>query len=102
MAKNSVELSPLHSGQVTFRFQYGRDPKPLMFMISGFPDVSLSPKTNIIYFLRHQGTSNDSRKIQNQFSKMLWEIPTLWKSCVFANGGKDRRRQIPTTRLINA
>ena len=34
-------------------------------MISGFSDVSLSPKTNIIYRWRDQDTSNVSRKSQN-------------------------------------
>ena len=58
-----------HFGLVTFRFAYGKDRIPIMFMISGFLDVSLSPKTNIIYLLRPQGTSINSRKHFNEFKK---------------------------------
>ena len=41
----------LHVGLITFRFGYGRDRKYFIFMISGFLDVSLSPKTYIIYII---------------------------------------------------
>ena len=43
--------------------------RPIMFMISGLSDVSLSPKTNMIYFWRHQDTLNNPRKIPNHFMK---------------------------------
>ena len=36
-------------------------------MISGFPDVSLSPDTNIIYLWRDQDTSTNSRKNPKSF-----------------------------------
>ena len=40
----------------------GETQNPFIFMISGFSDVSLSPKTNIIYCWRHQDTPNNRRK----------------------------------------
>ena len=43
----------LHLGLVTFRSGYGRDRKPFIFMISGFSDVSMTPKTHIVYLWRH-------------------------------------------------
>ena len=55
----------LHFGLVTFRFHYGRTPKPLMIMIFGFLDVSMTPKTNMIYLWRHQKISNNVRQILN-------------------------------------
>ena len=58
-----------HFGLVTFGFHYGRTPKPIMFMIFGFLDVSMTPKTNMIYRWRHKRIQNNSRKIPNHFSK---------------------------------
>ena len=37
----------LHVGLVTFRFHFGKARKPIMFMVFGFLDVSMTPKTNI-------------------------------------------------------
>ena len=41
-------------------------------MISGFLDVSLSPKTNMIYLWRHQDTQNNPRKIPTYFHIIIW------------------------------
>ena len=51
----------LHFGRITFRFHYRKDRKPIMFMISAFSDVSMTPKTNTIYLWRHQDIPNISR-----------------------------------------
>ena len=40
-------------------------------MISGFLDVSMSPKTNLIYLWRYQDTSNDLRKAPNHFRRNM-------------------------------
>ena len=57
----------LNFGPTTSRLAYGRTLKPLMFMISGSLDISPSPKTNIIYFLKHQNPQNKSIKIPSHF-----------------------------------
>ena len=44
----------LHFGLITFAIHVGRTLKPLIFMIFGFWDVSMTPKTNIIYLSRHR------------------------------------------------
>ena len=49
-------ITPVQFEPMTFRFAYGRTLKPLTFMISGFLDVSMSPKTNMIYLWRPQDT----------------------------------------------
>ena len=51
----------LHFGLVTFRFADTRALKPIISMISGFSDVSLSPKTNYFYLWRPQDTSKKPR-----------------------------------------
>ena len=71
----------LHFGFVTFPFHYRKTRQPLMFMILGFSDVSMIPKTNIIHFSRHQDTPNNSRRNPTSFSNMIVsEISLLGKS----------------------
>ena len=68
----------LHFGLVTCRFAYWRDRKPLISMISGFFDVSMTPKTNDFYLWRHQDTLKNPRKYTKTFSEMLLlEIASL-------------------------
>ena len=72
MARSSVELFYiilLHFGIVTFRFHHGRNRKPIIFMIWGFSDVSMTPKTNYDYLWRHQDTSNNQRKSQTTLKR---------------------------------
>ena len=45
-----------HFGLVASRFGYGKNRKALIFMISGFLDVSMTLKTNYFYLWRHQET----------------------------------------------
>ena len=83
-------------------------------MISGFLDVSVSPKTTYLYLWRHQKTSNDSRNVPSMFGKYsFWksrkiENPELcfcWKggeSKIPFVVGKDGRREIPTFLLIKS
>ena len=42
-------------------------------MVFGFWDVSMNPKTNLIYFWKHQMNPNCSRKIPTHF----WKIVSL-------------------------
>ena len=70
-------ISLLHFVLVTFRFHYGESRKPLIFMISGFSDVSMTHKTNIIYLWRHQDTSNDSR------SRIILACGIKYKSSIY-------------------
>ena len=49
---------------ISFRFVYMRTLKTLIPMISGLSNVTLSPKTYIIYVWRHQDTPNNPREIQ--------------------------------------
>ena len=55
------------------------EPQPLISMISGFLDVSPSPKTNICYLWRPQDTSNNPRKILKHFrtNNMLINLKIL-------------------------
>ena len=88
-------------GLVTFRFGYWRDRKPIIFMISGFLDVSLSPKTNMIYRWGHQDTSINPRKIPNHL-KNNNNSENIKKLEIqhFENVGKDVCRTILKIRLI--
>ena len=66
-------------------------------MIPGFGDVS---KTNIIYFLRHQGTSNNPRGANIVLEIIMFiHIGTL-KTKNFENVGKDGHRQNMKIRCI--
>ena len=88
----------LHFGLVFFRFAHGRDRKPLMFMIAGFLDVSLSPKTNIILALGPQKTSNHPRKFQT-ISKHIFRKRKLSESEHVENVGKEGHRTIMKIRV---
>ena len=48
-------------------------------MIFGFSDVSMSPKTNIIYVWRHQDTTHNSRKNWIIFEKYCFSILKMSK-----------------------
>ena len=48
--------------------------KPILSMISGLLDVSLSPKTNTIHLWRHQYTPNNLRTIPIHLSKLLFGV----------------------------
>ena len=56
---------------ISVRFAYGRTRKPLISMISGFSDVSLSPKTIYLHLLRDQKPQNNSRKSNIIFEKRI-------------------------------
>ena len=43
------------------------NPKTLMSMISGFPDVSPSPKTNYVYLWRHKDTKKTFKSAPGTF-----------------------------------
>ena len=92
----------LHFGSVIFQCHYGRDRKPFMFMISGFLDVSMSPKTNYVYLWRHQETSNNSRVPDTLFEKKKFANLKKWTSHILETLGKRWGRRIPTTRLSNS
>ena len=50
------------------------NPKTLISMISGFSDVSLTPKTNYLYLLRHQDTSNNPRNPKSLLKIWFYEF----------------------------
>ena len=58
MLKSSVASIRTYSFSI---WLYENPQYPLISMISGFLDVSLLPKTNIIYLLRPRDTSNNPR-----------------------------------------
>ena len=76
---------------ITFRFAYGRTLKPLIVMMLGFSDVSLSPQTNIIYLLRPQESSIDQEN-QIIFKIYIFYKFRLWKCSGLEFIGKDGRR----------
>ena len=43
----------LNLGQIAFRFHCGRTRKPIMCMIFGFWDVSMTPESHVIYLCKH-------------------------------------------------
>ena len=56
---------------------------PIISMISGFSDVSLSPKTIYFYIWRDQNPPNNSSKIPNRFGKLyVFAISTVWISII--------------------
>ena len=56
----------------SFSIAYGRNRKPLSFMISGFSNVSMTPQTNMICLWRDQDTSNNSRNNPNHVREILF------------------------------
>ena len=72
----------LHFRLVTFRFAYGRDRKPIIFIISGFLDVSMTHQTN--YF--QLGYTKRFKIIQehpNHFRRQWFQISETWTCFVF-------------------
>ena len=73
-----------------------------MFMILALLDVSLSPKTNMMYLLRHQDTSNNPRKHKIILENISFVNLETFENRHFWKNGKDRGREIPTIRLRNS
>ena len=48
-----------------------REPETLISMISGFWDVSLSPKTNMIHLWKHQDTLKSLRNPKAPLKKII-------------------------------
>ena len=61
----------LHFGLITFRIHFGKTPNPSFSCFSDLADVTMTPKTNIIYLWRHQDTPNNSRRIPNHFLNII-------------------------------
>ena len=57
---------------ITFRFGHGRILTPLISMISGFWEGVLSSQDNLSYLLRHQDTSDKTRKKTNHSLKIFF------------------------------
>ena len=72
------------------RFHYGRDRKPLIFMISGSLHESMTPKTNIICLWRHQ----DTRKIHHHLKKILTMSPTEIGQEVWGVVGREKGKLV--------
>ena len=76
-------------------------PSLLISMISGFLNVSLSPKAIHFYLWRPHDSSRNLRTIQDHFDRYyVWKFqilrnPTVW------NCWKNEHRQIPSFHLVN-
>ena len=57
-------------------------------MISGLPELCMTPKTNITYLWRHQETFKNPREIQIISPKYVLGISKFWKSSMLAILGK--------------
>ena len=53
LEKKIERVTQNHEIKRSLRFHYGRTPKPLIFMIWGFLDVSMTPTTNFFNLWRH-------------------------------------------------
>ena len=85
-------------GLVTFRFHFGKTRKLMIFMVFGFWDVTMTPKTNIICLRRHQDTPINSIKIlEIFFKKIIYGNVKSLEMGHFENFGRDRG--VPTVRL---
>ena len=92
----------LHFGLVTFRFHYGRDWKPLVFMISGSRTCPWLP--NPIWFIF--GDTRIPQSIQGNsiiiFENIMFGNLTVLKIPKFENVRKGGHRLIMKIRLINS
>ena len=97
MVKSSGESFCFNFNLYVFRFPCGRS-QNLISMLSGFLDVSSSPKTNCFYLRRHQDTPHILRKLPTHFFN-IWCCFINRESLQFLfvdnfrNGG---HRNIPT------
>ena len=74
----------------------GETENPFIVMIWEFSDVSITPKTNIIYLWRHQDTLKNPRKSQ---TIETYGGQAIWKIEHFENLGKVGHRQLMKIRL---
>ena len=79
LAKTLGIIILLHFGLATVRFHFGKTRKLIIFMIWGFSDVSMTPKTNAFYIWRHQYIPNNSRTIP-----IILESFCCWQCTVLA------------------
>ncbi len=56
-------------------------------------DVTMTPKTNIIYFWRHQDTPNNSRNIQKYFTKIIFMEIQQHRKSIFPNNLEQTRAE---------
>ena len=88
----------LHFGLLTFRFHFRKTREPSIYMIFGFFDVSVNPKTNYCYFWIHQNIPINSRKYPHHS-----ETYDLGRYHKIKNEKQAKMwgRKIPKLRLIN-
>ena len=65
IARQICRIILLHFGLVFFRFRFGKTRNPVVFMIFGFLDVSMTLETSYIWLWTHRIVSNNSRNILN-------------------------------------
>ena len=90
----------LHLGLVTSRFHYWKTLNPLIFMIWGFSDVSMSSKTNYFYLWRHQDTFKNPRTSEFVYENIIYISISISEINLLGNVGKDGHRQIMKICLI--
>ena len=70
-------------------------------MISGFPDVSPSPKTSITYLVGHQDTLTIQEKPKHVLGNSVFVNLETLEILIFESFGKDGRREIMKIHLKN-
>ena len=68
-------------GLVTFQILFGKTRKVVIFMIYGFLDASMTPKTSYVSFWAHQIAPNNSRKP----SRSIFGKYSFWKTDIRGN-----------------
>ena len=73
----ALKVILLNFGPIAFRFAHGKNRIPLIFMISGFLGVSMTPKTNYVHLWRHQDTLANPRKSKIIFENTIFISPNI-------------------------
>ena len=90
----------LHSGLITFRFNFGKPGRPHFSWFSDLVDVSMTPKTNYFLFLEAPNDFKTNKKNTKWFSEntILGNLEILDIDNL-ENCGKGGGRNIPKTHL---
>ena len=91
----------LRFGLETSRIHFRKTRQPLIFMLFGVSDVTVTPTTNYLYLSRHRETSHNSRNKRILSKKYVGNL-NIWEIQKFDSFGKDMCRTILTIRLIHS
>ena len=87
-----------HFGLITFRINYGRNRKPIICIISGFSDVSMTHNTNIMRLWTPEHFKRNPKQILNHYQKVLFGN-TLFGNHISATCWNRRAQKIMKIRL---